>query len=66
MTKLVNLLACLLFGHQAERNNFDHYIGDCDRCTADVRPSWMVQMENEDRLEALAIQYLERTREAKR
>lgn len=65
MTKLVNFLACLLLGHQAEKDNFDHYIGDCNRCQTDVRPSWMIQMENEDRLEALAVKHLERTREAK-
>lgn len=62
MTKLVQYLACLLFGHQAAKDNLDHYIGDCDRCEEDVRPYWMVQMEQEDRLEALAVRHLERMR----
>jgi hypothetical protein len=60
--KFLTWVACILLGHLSPKDNLDHFTGDCARCGLDVRPSWMVELEHLDRLEAMAIRALERER----
>jgi hypothetical protein len=53
---------CFLFGHDADQDRQEHYLGDCRRCGQDARPSWMIEMEMYDRLEAMAIRAIEKRR----
>jgi hypothetical protein len=64
MGKLIAWVACLLFGHEAPRDGFGHFSGNCSRCHEDARPSWLVELEWMDRLEAMALREIQKKRKA--
>jgi hypothetical protein len=63
MSWLVSLI-CFLFGHDADLDRCENLVGDCRRCGSDVRPSWLVELDMHDRLEAMAVRAIEKRRRA--
>lgn len=58
--RFLNAVLCFLFDHEVPRYLPESEPWICTRCGTDARPTWVIQLDTEDRLERIYLKMREK------